>query len=100
MWIARGHFDLISEAAREFRKYHEEVVRTKDAIIQAQAEQIRVLTEERIALTDKLWTRQVEREKVPEVPETEPDSWEAIMKRQIQQIDEAEHGRAENAEGR
>lgn len=87
MWISKAHFELIANRAREFREWHEQTNALKDAELARLNERLTALETERVELTQRLWDRQLEREKPPEaLPERPDESWEAIMRQQIDEL--------------
>lgn len=103
MWISRKHYDLIREKAADFRKWHEDQIKLhqqttatlladKDAIIHSQEARLVAMEVERRELTERLWTREVERMMPPAAaPEpAEPETWELMMERRIAEMNEAD----------
>jgi hypothetical protein len=92
MWISREHFNLIRERAAEFRGWHEDRMREKDAIIQHQEARLASLEQERRELTQAILTNRppvYALETVHPPPENEMPSgdWMRIMEEQVKDLE-------------
>ena len=94
MWVSKAYFQLIREAAAEFRAWHEQCMRDKDAIIHSQEARLAMLETERRELTEKMvaW-KQAEQDRINRVPEAvestwEPQDWQTILAVQSKQEQE------------
>lgn len=84
MWIAKSHFNLIREAAAEFRSYHEECMRMKDGIIRSQEARLAAMEAERADMVGKILELKVPEPVQPwPVAEVEPQDWESIMRAEV-----------------
>lgn len=89
--------DTYADRLSESRAFYDQHLRDKEETIRHQEARLAQLESERRELTERLWTREVERSRPPAaVPEAEDTSWEAIMRKQIADIEAYE--RTENTQ--